>query len=77
MPNRIDLHVGEKLSQRRELYGMGRDRVAVWLGVDEAQVERYENGTDRIGSDHLLKLSKLLNVKVRYFYDGLGAPPAR
>ena len=43
------------------------------LGVSFQQVQKYENGMNRIGASNLLKISKALGVEVPYFFDGLEA----
>ena len=42
------------------------------IGVTFQQVQKYENGTNRIGASNLFKISKTLGVEVAYLFEGLG-----
>ena len=44
----IDAHVGARLRQRRTLLGMTQTSVGEAIGLTFQQVQRYENGTNRI-----------------------------
>ena len=35
------------------------------------QVQKYENGTNRIGASNLYKVAKTLGVEVAYFFEGV------
>jgi len=39
------------------------------------QVQKYENGANRIGASNLYKIAKTLGVEISYFYDGVEAVP--
>ena len=41
------------------------------IGVTFQQIQKYENGTNRIGASNLYKVSKALEVGVSFFYEGL------
>ena len=43
------------------------------IGVTFQQVQKYENGTNRIGASNLFKISKTLSVEVAFFFEGLDA----
>ena len=48
------------------------------LGVTFQQIQKYENGANRIGSSNLYKLSQALEVDVSFFFDGLStAKPSK
>ena len=36
------------------------------------QVQKYERGTNRVGASRLYDLSRVLEVPVNFFYEGLG-----
>jgi transcriptional regulator with XRE-family HTH domain len=71
VPNPVDIHVGKRLRQRRTLLGMSQEKLGELLGLTFQQVQKYERGTNRIGSSRLFRLSCILEVPVSYFFEGL------
>ena len=41
------------------------------IDVTFQQIQKYENGTNRIGASNLYKIAKTLGVEVGFFYDGI------
>lgn len=70
-PNPIDIHVGKRVRLRRTLLGLSQEKLGEGLGLTFQQIQKYERGTNRIGSSRLYHLSQLLNVPVAYFFDEL------
>lgn len=56
--------------------GLSQDQLAKNLGMSFQQIQKYESGSSRIAAGILYRLSKLLNVSVNYFYEGLGESPS-
>jgi transcriptional regulator with XRE-family HTH domain len=48
---------------------MSQERLADELGLTFQQVQKYERGTNRVGSSRLYELSKILDVPIQYFFD--------
>ena len=71
--NPIDIHVGKRVRIRRKLLGMGQTVLGDSIGLTFQQVQKYENGTNRIGASNLYKASQALGVKVAYFFKGVEA----
>ncbi|MGD9538983.1 MAG: helix-turn-helix domain-containing protein [Alphaproteobacteria bacterium] len=71
VPNPVDVHVGKRLRQRRTLLGMSQEKLGELLGLTFQQVQKYERGTNRIGSSRLFRLACILEVPVSYFFEGL------
>ncbi|MFP3942366.1 MAG: helix-turn-helix domain-containing protein [Alphaproteobacteria bacterium] len=69
----IDQYVGERVRIRRVSLGLSQQAVAARLGLTFQQIQKYEKGKNRIGSSRLYQLSKLLNVDVGWFFEGLDA----
>ena len=76
-PNPIDIHVGSRVRLRRTLLGMSQDKLGQALGLTFQQVQKYERGTNRIGSSRLYHLSKILDVPVEFFFDDMPEPLKR
>ncbi len=49
----IDVHVGARVRLRRKLLGLNQTKLGEKLGVTYQQVQKYERGTNRIGSSRL------------------------
>ncbi len=76
VPNPVDVHVGGRVRQRRLLLGMSQTNLGDALGLTFQQVQKYECGTDRIGSSQLFNLSQILDVSIEYFFDDMPADVA-
>jgi transcriptional regulator with XRE-family HTH domain len=54
--------------------GLSQTELADALGVAFQQVQKYEKGTNRVGSGRLLKISAILGVKITDFFEGTDRP---
>jgi len=70
-PNPVDIHVGGRIRLRRTLLGMSQEKLGVAIGLTFQQVQKYERGTNRVGSSRLYQLAKVLNVPVSFFFDDM------
>ncbi len=70
-PNPIDVYIGHRILQRRVLLGISQERLASLLGISFQQVQKYEKGRNRISGSRLWDISRVLDVDVGYFYEGL------
>src|SRR5262245_7542385 len=52
------------------LINMSQEKLGELLGLTFQQVQKYEKGVNRIGAGRLFEISKILGVKVDYFYEG-------
>src|SRR2546429_3000907 len=69
-PNSIDKHVGRRVRMRRKMLAMGQTQLAEALGLTYQQVQKYEDGTNRIGAGRLQQISDILQVPVAFFFEG-------
>jgi transcriptional regulator with XRE-family HTH domain len=69
--NPIDIQVGNRVRIRRMLIGMSQERLGDLLGLTFQQVQKYEKGVNRIGAGRLFEVSRILNVPVNFFYEGV------
>lgn len=70
-PNPIDIHVGSRIRLRRQLMKMSQEKLGDELGVTFQQVQKYERGANRVGASRLYRLSRVLEVPVQFFFEGL------
>jgi transcriptional regulator with XRE-family HTH domain len=69
--NPVDVQVGNRVRIRRMLIGMSQERLGDLLGLTFQQVQKYEKGVNRIGAGRLFEVSRILNVPIDFFYEGL------
>ncbi len=69
----VDVHVGARMRQRRTLLGMSQEKLGTAVGLTFQQIQKYERGSNRIGSSRLFEFSKVLDVPVSYFFDEMPA----
>lgn len=71
MPHPTDIHVGRKVREARAAKGMSQEQLGKLLGVSFQQVQKYEKGTNRIGSSRLWDISRALETPITYFFEGI------
>jgi transcriptional regulator with XRE-family HTH domain len=71
MAHPIDLHVGQRLRQRRCLLGLTQQRLAAAVGIKFQQIQKYESGANRVSASRLWALANALDVPVSYFFEDL------
>ena len=76
-PDPIDRHVGARVKARRTGLGISQADLGKALGVTFQQVQKYENGANRIGASNLFRIATALNTQVGYFFEGLDVGHAR
>ena len=65
----INVHVGKRLRVARNLAGISQQELGKRIGLTFQQIQKYENGTNRIAADTLLLLAKTLNVSLTWFFE--------
>jgi transcriptional regulator with XRE-family HTH domain len=71
VPHPVDIHVGRRMRQRREMSGMPQKELAKRLGISFQQVQKYESGANRISASKMWQLCDVLDVAPGYFFEGL------
>jgi transcriptional regulator with XRE-family HTH domain len=61
--------IGEKIKRRRRELGISQEQLAEILGVTYQQVQRYENGTNKLNVENIQAVSDALSVPVSYFFE--------
>ena len=52
--------IGERIKKRRIELGISQEKLAVALGVTYQQVQRYENGTNRLNVENIQLIADIL-----------------
>jgi transcriptional regulator with XRE-family HTH domain len=61
--------IGEKVKFRRQDIGMSQESLAVILELSYQQIQRYENGRNKISVERIQEIANALAVPVSYFFD--------
>lgn len=61
--------IGEKIKKRRMELGISQEALAEILGVTYQQVQRYENGTNRLNVENIQLIAGALSVPISYFFE--------
>jgi len=61
-PTAFDIELGRKLKNARLALGLTQAAVAQAIGVAAQQVQKYENGRNRISASRLTQLGAALNI---------------
>lgn len=62
--------IGQRLREARQRHGMSQEALGKHFGITFQQVQKYENGKNRISAARLADAAKLLNVSVTYLMFG-------
>ena len=76
MSERVDVHLGKRLRWRRKSIGLTQQDVGAALGMRFQQIQKYECAMNRMSAAVLWRLAIVLDVDVRYFFEGLEEEPA-
>jgi len=68
-PNATDIHIGKRLRMMRLSRGLNQTELAKPFGITFQQVQKYENGRNRIGAGRLQEFANLLGVTPAFFFE--------
>jgi transcriptional regulator with XRE-family HTH domain len=67
--------VGQNIRIGRLLRGLSQTELGAFIGVTFQQIQKYENGTNRVGASRLQQIADVLRVPAPTLFNG--APTAR
>lgn len=67
----IDKILGRKLRLKRISVGFSQQKLAKQLDITFQQIQKYENGINRISVSRLIQISKVLKISTIEFLSGL------
>jgi transcriptional regulator with XRE-family HTH domain len=73
----VDVHVGLQVRAARLVHRMSQEKLGDAVGVTFQQIQKYENGVNRIGPGRLHAIAKHLRVPVTYFFEGIDKNPSK
>lgn len=68
----LDPFIGKRVKLRRSEMGMSQAKLGEELGLSFQQIQKYENGKNRVSASTLFQISKILGVNFSYFVEGYG-----
>lgn len=71
MAHPTDIHVGNRIRDRRRILELSQGDLAQSLGITFQQVQKYERGINRISASKLFDAARALTVPISYFFEGL------
>jgi len=60
--------IGERIKKKRRALGISQEKLAERLGVTYQQVQRYENGTNKLNVENIQVIADILGVPISYFF---------
>jgi transcriptional regulator with XRE-family HTH domain len=64
-----DSHVGKQVRLRRMALGMSQSHLGDALGLTFQQIQKYEQGTNRVSASRLHRLAEVLKVDLTFFFE--------
>jgi transcriptional regulator with XRE-family HTH domain len=68
-PTEEDRAVGQRVRLARKISKMSQQKLAAEIGVTYQQVQKYENGTDRIGAGRLFQVALSTDHPIEFFFN--------
>ena len=66
----IDLHISQAIKERRQFLNFTQKSVAEQLGISVQQLQKYENGQNKVSASKLIELSKILQLNIATLFQG-------
>lgn len=63
--------IGDVIRKRRRELGISQERLAEMLNVSYQQVQRYENGSNKLNVESIQNVAAALAVPVAYFFESV------
>jgi transcriptional regulator with XRE-family HTH domain len=65
-----DIYIGKRVRMRRMQVGISQTELGDELGISFQQVQKYENGSNRLSASKLQLMATFLKVPVSFFFEG-------
>ena len=65
-----DHDIGELIRTQRVARGVSQEVLGQSIGVTAQQIQKYENGTNRVAAGRLHRLAEVLDVPIAAFFSG-------
>lgn len=68
-PTDVDRFVGQRIRLARRMSKMSQQRLGEQIGVTYQQIQKYENGSDRIGAGRLHQVAIAVDQPIEFFFN--------
>jgi DNA-binding XRE family transcriptional regulator len=75
-PSQVDVHVGQRMRQRRWMMGITQQQLGDLVGVKLEQIQKYETGKLHIRARRMWDVAVAMEVPMSYFFEGIEGPVA-
>jgi transcriptional regulator with XRE-family HTH domain len=65
----VDAYIGAQMRERRSALGLTQGALGKKLGVSFQQVQKYENGVNRVSAARLFEICKALKVPLASMFE--------
>ena len=69
-PQATDKHVGRRIRMRRHMLDISQQWLGGAIGVTFQQIQKYENGRNRVGASRLQQIADALHCQPAWFFEG-------
>ncbi|MGY6704933.1 helix-turn-helix domain-containing protein [Roseinatronobacter sp.] len=73
MSHPVDIHVGQRIRQRRWAIGMTQQQLAEVVGIKFQQIQKYETGMNRVSASRLWDIAQALQVSITFFFEDVNS----
>jgi transcriptional regulator with XRE-family HTH domain len=67
----FDIEIGHRIRVQRMLRSATQTELANAIGITFQQIQKYENGSNRVSAGKLYQIARFLGVAVTVFFEGL------
>ncbi len=71
MKHSVDVHVGQRVRQRRWMADLTQQQLGDQVGIKFQQIQKYETGTNRISASRMWDIAAAMEVPVSFFFEGI------
>ena len=64
----VNLDIGQRIRRRRKHLNLSQSDLGKRIGLTFQQIQKYESGANRISAAMLLRIAKVLDVGIQYFF---------
>jgi transcriptional regulator with XRE-family HTH domain len=69
LPNPVDVQVGARIRIARRAAKVSQAKLGEAIGITFQQVQKYEKGTNRVGSSRMHQIGQVLGQPVSFFFE--------
>lgn len=64
----LNIQIGKRIRKQRKIRNKSQTDLGQAIGITFQQIQKYENGVNRVSAATLYSIAKVLGVPITYFY---------